>query len=92
MARIRYLLKSLLIWVFILGWGSGLALWVVATGAWPTGALGAIVWFFCIMFWAMPTIMAYWSWEYWSDQEKQRRFLAWWELESNSKSGRRKLT
>jgi hypothetical protein len=92
MVRIRYLLKSMLIWLFILGWWTGLVVWVVATGAWPRGVLGGIVWFFCMMFWAMPTIMAYWSWEYWRDQEKQRRFRAWWEPKSNSKSRREGLT
>jgi hypothetical protein len=58
MARIHYLLKSMLIWMFILGWWTGLLVWVVATGAWPKGVLGAIVGFFWLMFWAMPTIMA----------------------------------
>jgi hypothetical protein len=54
--------------------------------------LGAIVWFFCMMFWAMPTIMAYWSWEYWRDQEKQRRFRPWWETGSNSKDRTERVT
>jgi len=92
MARIRYLLKSVLIWIFILGWWTGLLVWVVASGAWPKGALGAIVWFFCMMFWAMPTIMAYWSWDHWRDQENQRRYRAWWELKSNATSRRQRLT
>lgn len=81
MARIRYWLKTILIWMFIIAWWSGLVGWVVATGAWPRGSLGMIVWFFGMVFWAMPTIMAYWAWEYWRDQEKQRRSRAWWELE-----------
>jgi hypothetical protein len=65
---------------------------VVATGAWPKGVLAAIVWFFWMMFWAMPTVMAYWSWEYWRDQENQRRYRAWWELKSNSTRRRESLT
>lgn len=92
MAKIRYWLRSMLIWMFILGWWTAAVAWVVATGAWPQGALGAVVWFFCMMIWAMPTVMAYWSWEHWRDQERQRRYGAWWELKSNATRRRERLT
>lgn len=38
MARVRYLLESILIWLFILVWWTLLVEWALA-GAWPMGLL-----------------------------------------------------
>jgi hypothetical protein len=72
MARVRYLLLTMLLWAFILAWWAGLVLWVVATGAWPMGSEPPIVWPLWIPILSMPAIMAYLSWEYLWDQEKSR--------------------
>lgn len=69
----RYLLLTMLLWVFILAWWAGLVGWVAATGAWPMGSLPSIVWPGCMLALAMPPFMAYLSWEHLWDQEKQRR-------------------
>lgn len=74
MARVRYLLLTMLIWVFILGWWAGLVLWVAATGAWPMGSVSSIAWPLWMPVLTMPAIMAYLSWEYLWDQEKHRSF------------------
>lgn len=73
MSRIRYLLLTTLIWVFILAWWAGLVVWVITTRAWPTGSLPYIMWPFCALVLPIPAIMAYLSWEYLWDEECRRR-------------------
>jgi hypothetical protein len=73
MVRVRYLLLTMLLWAFILAWWAGLVGWVAAIRAWPMGSLPSIVWPGCMLALAMPPFMAYLSWEYLWDQEKQRR-------------------
>jgi hypothetical protein len=73
MARIRYLLNSTLIWVFILGW-AGLEVWVIAIGAPPPmGLLQAIAWPLFMVVLALPGIVAYVGWVHRRDEELERR-------------------
>jgi hypothetical protein len=73
MARIRYLLNSTLIWVFISGWAA-LVVWVIATAApAPMGLLQAIAWPFFMVVLALPGIVAYVGWVRRRDEELERR-------------------
>jgi hypothetical protein len=73
MARIRYLLNSTLIWLFVLGW-AGLVVGVIATVAPPRmGLLGAVAWPFFMVVLALPGILAYVGWVRRRNEEIERR-------------------
>lgn len=71
MARVRYLLEAILIWLFILVWWILLVEWAFA-GAWPMGLLPSFAWPFCMLVLAVPPIMAYVSWERLWGRERRR--------------------